>query len=546
MGQWIARRGPGVATAWLSLEAEDNDPITFWTYVTAAIERAAPGVATAARGQLEATQPRLDRIVGSLANGLATVESELVIVLDDLHVIEAPEITDGLVFLLDHLPVRVHLVVLTRADPPLPLARLRARGELVEVRAADLRFTVDETAAYLNDRMGLALRDTEVASLEARTEGWIAALQLAAISMRGRTDSAAFIESFAGDDRFVVDYLADEVLERQPAHVRDFLLRTSVLDRLTGPLCDAVTGETGGGAMLDALDRSNLFLVTLDDRRRWYRYHHLFGDLLRARLGQHDAAGMPELHRRASAWWEANGEPAQAITHALDAEDVDRAAGLIELEVRHLLRTRQEMAARRWLDRLPDRVYDRWPVLADAHAGTLLVTGSAHRVDLRLAQAEHWLEIAERDERGMIVVEPDGPHATDLEGLRRLPAAVALHRAGLAWMQGDLDGTVTHARRTLDVARNAPVEAGGAAAILGLESWSRGDLTAAHAAWSEGAAALEAGGHYPDVLGCSIAIADIEVTLGRLGDARRTYERGLRLSDAHGDPSLRGAPEMHV
>ena len=546
VAQWIARCGPDVATAWLSLEPADNDAITFWTYLTAAIDRAVPGVGAAAHSQLEAPQPRIDRVVASLANGLATVASELVVVLDDLHAIEAPEIMEGLAFLLDHLPARVHIVVLTRADPALPLARLRARGELVELRAADLRFTGDEAAVYLNDRMGLALQDREVESLEARTEGWIAALQLAAISMKGRSDSAAFIESFAGDDRFVVDYLADEVLERQPERVRQFLLRTSILDRLNGLLCDAVTGESGGTVMLETLDRANLFLIPLDDRRRWYRYHHLFADLLRARLKEHAAADMPALHRRASAWWEANAEPAQAIAHALDAGDADRAAGLIELEVRHLLRTRQEATARRWLDRLPDHVYDRWPVLADAHAGTLLVSGSAHRVDHRLAQAERWLEAARRDDLGTIIVEADGPLATDLEGLRRLPSAVALHRAGLAWMQGDVSSTVTFARRALDVARDAPVEAGGAAAILGLTSWSSGDLAAAHAAWSEGAAALESGGNYADVLGCSIAIADIEITLGRLRDARRTYERCLRLSDAHGDPALRGAAEMHV
>ena len=209
---------------------------------------------------------------------------DIVLVLDDYHVIDARDVQDGMAFLLEHLPPQIHLVIASRADPALPLARLRGRGELVEIRAADLRFTLDEAAAYLNDVMGLALTAEEVAALEGRTEGWIAALQLAALSMQGRDDIAAFIAGFAGDDRYIVDYLAEEVLQRQPEDVRSFLLQTSILDRLSGSLCDAVTGQDGGKAMLAGLERGNLFLVPLDDRRRWYRYHQLFADVLQARL----------------------------------------------------------------------------------------------------------------------------------------------------------------------------------------------------------------------------------------------------------------------
>ena len=228
--------------------------------------------------------------------------------LDDYHVIDAPEVQDGMAFLLDHLPPRLHVVIASRADPALPLARLRARGELAEIRAAELRFTPDEAAAYLNEMMGLQLTAQDVAALEGRTEGWIAALQLAALSMQGRDDVAGFIAGFAGDDRYVVDYLAEEVLQRQPDRVQAFLLQTSILGRLSGPLCDAVTGQGGGKAMLEALDRGNLFLVPLDDRRRWYRYHHLFADVLQARLLDEQPGQVPELHRRASAWYEQNGE----------------------------------------------------------------------------------------------------------------------------------------------------------------------------------------------------------------------------------------------
>ena len=240
-------------------------------------------------------------------------------------------------------------MIASRADPPLPLARLRGRGELAEIRAADLRFTPGEAAAYLNEVMGLALTAADVAALEGRTEGWIAALQLAALSMQGREDITAFIDGFAGDDRYIVDFLAEEVLQRQPEHVQRFLLQTSILDRLCGPLCDAVTGQDGGKAMLAALERGNLFLVPLDDRRQWYRYHQLFADVLHARLRDEQPGDVPDLHRRASAWHEQNGEPSEAIRHALAAGDFGRAADLIELAIPVMLRSRQEAAS--WLAR---------------------------------------------------------------------------------------------------------------------------------------------------------------------------------------------------
>jgi LuxR family transcriptional regulator, maltose regulon positive regulatory protein len=228
----------------------------------------------------------------------------------------------------------------------LSLARLRGRGELVEIRAADLRFTPGEAAAYLGGVMGLVLTPADVAALEGRTEGWIAALQLAALSLQGREDTAAFIAGFAGDDRYIVDYLAEEVLQRQPGHVQQFLLQTSILDRLSGPLCDAVTGQDGGKAKLAALERGNLFLVPLDDRRRWYRYHQLFADVLQAHLRDEQPEQVPDLHRRASAWYERNGEPSEAIRHALAAGDFERAADLVELAIPAMRRTRQEAAVR--------------------------------------------------------------------------------------------------------------------------------------------------------------------------------------------------------
>ena len=286
-------------TAWVSLDRGDNQLATFWTYVVAALQRAAPGVGASTLALLRSAQPApITAVLTTLLNDLGATDRDIVLVLDDYHVIDATEVHESMAFLLDHLPPRLHLVIAGRADPALPLARLRARGELVEVRAADLRFSPEEAVAYLNGVMGLQLSTGDVAALEGRTEGWIAALQLAALSLQGRDDATDFIAGFAGDARYVVDYLAEEVLARQPDDVHRFLLETAVLDRLSGPLCDAVTGRGGGKAMLEALDRGNLFLVPLDDRRRWYRYHHLFADVLRARLLDEQPDLVPALHRK--------------------------------------------------------------------------------------------------------------------------------------------------------------------------------------------------------------------------------------------------------
>src|SRR4029077_17421524 len=329
-----------------------------------------------ALAMLAAPGPRpAETVLTTLLNDLSAIAGDIVLVLDDYHVIDARGVQDGMAFLLDHLPTGLHVVIAGRADPALPLARWRARGELAEIRAAELRFTPDEAAAYLNGLMGLQLTAPDVAALEARTEGWIAALQLAALAMQGREGVASFIAGFAGDDRYVVDYLVEEVLQRQPDRVQAFLQQTSILGRLSGPLCDAVTGQGGGKAMLEALDRGNLFLVPLDDRRRWYRYHHLFADVLQARLLDEQRGQVPDLNRRASAWYEQNGERSLAISHALAAGDFGRAADLVELAIPAIRRAGQEAKLLGWLEELPDEVVQLRPVLSVNFAGALLTTG---------------------------------------------------------------------------------------------------------------------------------------------------------------------------
>jgi LuxR family transcriptional regulator, maltose regulon positive regulatory protein len=327
LAEWLADTGTDRSVAWLSLDEGDRQPASYWTYLITALQAVVPGVGASALQLLQSSQPPIETVLTTVLNELRAVPDDLHLVLDDYHLVDGPDLQAGMTFLLEHLPPQAHLVVSTREDPALPLARLRARGELVEVRAADLRFTLDEAAAYLNDVTGLDLAASDIATLEGRTEGWIAALQLAALSMQGRDDVAGFIAGFAGDDRHIVDYLVEEVLGRQPTDVRDFLVQTSILDRLSGPLCDAVTTQHGGKAMLESLDRANLFVVPLDDSRRWYRYHHLFADVLLTHLLDEHPDRVAALHRRASQWYEQDGEPSPAIRHALAAGDVERAAG---------------------------------------------------------------------------------------------------------------------------------------------------------------------------------------------------------------------------
>jgi LuxR family maltose regulon positive regulatory protein len=549
--EWLASRAgrssDGPCTAWLSLDQEDNQPGAFWIYVIAALRTVAPDVGTNALALLQEPEPpSTQAVLTTLINDLGALTHEVVLVLDDYHVIESGDVRDGLAFLLDHLPHQLHLVIASRADPALPLARLRARGELVEIRAAELRFRPDEALRYLTEVMGLVLSAQDVSALEGRTEGWIAALQLAALSMQDREDTADFIASFAGDDRYIVDYLVEEVLQRQPEQVQSFLLQTSILSRLRGSLCDAVTGQQSGKEMLDELERENLFLVPLDDRRQWYRYHHLFADVLQARLVDERPDDVPELHRRASAWYEQNGERFEAIQHAIAGDDFETAADLVELALPVTLRHRQELTLLRWLTSLPDELIQRRPVLSNAYAGTLLSRGELEGVESRLRDAERGLRAMsgvpdESDGRLPVYV------VVDHEAFAALPAGIAVHRAGQARLLGDAPGTRAHARTALDlVGDDNHIGRGAASALLGLACWTDGDLDEAYRLYADGMASLEKAGHYADVVAGCVTLADIRIAQGRLVEAMAIYEEGLRVAHEKGPLILRGAADMHV
>lgn len=535
LASWLSADGARPPTAWVSLDEHDRDAASFWTYVLLAVDRAAPGTATTALARLGSGQAAIETVLAALLNELSVLPTDVYVVLDDYHLAETPEIQLGMAFLVEHLPPQVHLVISSRVDPALPLARLRARGELVEIRATDLRFTGEETSAYLNDVNALGLSTDDVTALEGRTEGWAAALQLAALSLRGRDDRSAFIAGFAGDDRFVVDYLADEVLDRQPSAVRRFLLDTSVLDRLSGPLCDAVTGSSEARAMLESLERQNLFVIPLDAHRRWYRYHHLFGDVLQAHLLDERPDDVVDLHRRASEWYDRAGDPESAVRHALAAGDVDLAAAQVEVALPAMRRERREAVICRWVDQLPADIVRNRPVLAVGFVGALSASNEFTGVEARLDAVDLLLARPLEDQ---VVV--------DTAEIARLPALVETYRAGLALVGGDYARTVEHAQLALGRAGRADhITTASASALLGLAAWAGGDLGAAHHAYRVAAENLERAGHVADVLGCTIALVDLEITQGRLAEARRTCEHALALTAQDAVPP-RGSADVHV
>jgi LuxR family maltose regulon positive regulatory protein len=532
--------------AWVSLDERDRQATSFWTYVLLALDRAVPGSGAAALTLLQSGQAPVESVLAGVVSELSVHPGEVTVILDDYHLADGVDVAAGMNFLVEHLPPQLRLVIGTRADPALPLSRLRARGELVEIRASDLRFTGAEVAVYLNDLHGFDLTSADIESLAARTEGWVAALQLAAISLRDLEDPSGFIAGFAGDDRFVVDYLADEVLSRQPDDVRRFLLDTSILGRLTGPLCDAVSpvpaptraGRTGK-AMLEALDRANLFLVPLDGRRIWYRYHHLFGDVLRSHLFEERPGDVPELHRRASGWYAAAGQVEAAVQHALAGGDVDRAADLVESTFRALGRERREDLVSRWAHELPDDATRDRPVLAIALIGGLMASNQFDGVDRRLDHVEQLLTKPAAD---LVVV--------DRDELARVPAAVEMYRAALALIGANPTRAIERAQRAIEAAVDGDdLVVGAAAALSGLASWSTGDIAAAHASYARSIPALTRAGHLADVLGCSIATADMELRLGRLRDAERTFTHALELAETNtpeGASVMRGTADMLV
>src|SRR5499427_8461815 len=529
LGDW-ARRSRRPA-AWLSLDTGDNDPARFWRYVAAALNRARPGTCAPLEALLRGPQqPPLEAMVTALINELTSLPGggEIALVLDDYHLIEASPVHDSVTFLLERRPPGLWLILASRADPPLPLARLRARGQLAEPRADDLRFTLEETAAFLREATGRDLPTLLVATLQDLTEGWAAGVQLASLSLQGHADPAGFVATFAGSHRYVLDYLSEEVLARQPEEVVRFLLETSVLDRLCGPLCDAVTGRTGGQAMLEALERANLFLVPLDDERRWWRYHHLFASLLRTRLANEQPERVPELHRRAAAWHEEHGSADEAVQHALAAGEPNWAARLVERHVEGLLQRSEGATVRRWLSALPAASVRARPRLCLAQTITAVVGGQLEAVEPLLADAER-----------AFAATGDEPHqpstARAMSVLANVPASIAFLRAELARLRGD-------AARAVSCDQQAMAHLGEedwllrsmVAWNLAVADWLRSRLKEAEHALAEVVAERATTGESYFIVRAGYDLGQVQRAQGRLDAALRTYRQGLEAATEAG------------
>jgi LuxR family transcriptional regulator, maltose regulon positive regulatory protein len=533
LSAWLSRQSR--LAAWLSLDQADGDPNRFLAYLLAALRTVQPGLGEAALAALSASQPLpLDTLLTGLLNELSALPEDLILVLDDYHCIDSKEVDAILAFLVDHLPRAFHLVIASREDPPLPLARLRARGQLTELRVADLRFTPEEAADFLN-RMGLNLSTDDVAALDRRTEGWIAGLQMAALAMlaiQGEPDFTAFIQSFSGSHRFVLDYLLEEVIERQPAPLQAFLLRTSILERLCGPLCEALLDWPSGSGQstLETLERANLFLVPLDHERRWYRYHHLFGELLRRRLGQSwSPEEIAENHLRASQWYEKNGDGYEAFQHAFAAADFQRSAALAEAAYQGMDNRFQTAAWIGWVKKLPVDVVRIRPILSVQMARAFMDASEPEASESYLQDAERCLN----DPDNQLVV-------TDDTQLAALPARIAMTRAYNAQLQGDLSATMKYAELALQLVPEGDLFSRAQAMItLEVTHWTRGDLEAARSALQDWMSSMQTAGNFVFVVASAFALADILVAQGCLREAITTYQQALTLAADQGPEAQR-------
>ena len=501
--------------AWVALDRRDNDPVRFWAYFFTALQTIRPDLGEGVVERWHRSPPPFERILTDLINELAQIAEPTILVLDDFHVINAEPVHDGLIFLLTHLPPSLHLIVSSRADPPWPLARWRVRREINEIRAQDLRFSLAETAVFLNNVMGLNLSQTDVAVLDERTEGWIAGLQMAAMSLQNQDDPAAFIRNFSASNRFVLDYLVEEVFDQQPAAIQEFLLQTSVLERMSAPLCTAVTGRDDSQAILTQLAQSNLFLVPLDDERRWYRYHHLFAEVLSHRLQQIWPDTVPDLHGRASRWFEGQALADEAVTQALAAGDMNRAATLVEQYTFEVMKYNQEMTLAAWMDALSEEAIRKRPWLCVHKAYINQWIG-------RREEAEPWLCWAE-----------EAANAMDLSaGLDkdRLTGHIAARRAHSALVMGDVANVIVQTQRALAALPETDNWRMVSLIALGGAYWAKGDVRQSEEIFAQASAGGRQMGDRSVAVLASCYAGLQQEKQGRLAVAHQTYEDALAFS----------------
>jgi len=508
--------------AWVSLDEGDNEPAQFWTSVLAALERLQHGIGETALALLRAPQPTpIASILTALINDITVTtqsrreeftpqDGSYVLVLDDYHVIEAKPIHTGLTFLLDHLPPNLHLVIATRADPPLSQARLRARGQLIELRSADLRFTTTEIAAFLNQTMQLNLSGDQIAALEARSEGWITGLQMAGLSMKGRDDIDGFIEAFSGSHHYILDYLMEEVIGRQPEPIQRFLMQTAILKRLSGPLCEAVTGNAGGQETLEKLEEMNLFLLPLDDERVWFRYHRLFADVMTNRLHRFYPDQIPELHLRAAKWFERNNLFAEAIAHALAANDYPMAAEIVESQAMDMLKTGSLATLLGWLNQLPPEIVNLRPRLGVDSAWVYLHMGKLEKIEDCLTTAEK--------------------NVDNLDNPGELRGQIAAIRAFAAGRLGDLDRAINQAHVAFELLAKDDLTVRCIVAFaLGGVYYVQQDIPRALATLKEASQLGEQAGNIHVAVGALSALGGALEQQGSLAESERAFYQALQL-----------------
>lgn len=531
LAEWGARNEKPVV--WISLDRNDNHPAVFLNYLIAALRELLPEARKDAIVLLRSPGPTpVESVLTILVNEVAAYPDDFALVLDDYHVIESGDVHHALGFLLDYMPPQMHLFVASRRDPPLPVARLLAGGQLTKLSAADLRFTPEEASAFLGETMGLSLSAAEASSLHASTEGWAAGLQLAAISIRETEKVPELVGSFGGISRHLLDYLAEEVLGNQPEEVRGFLLRTSILARMCGPLCDAVTGGGDGQGMLERLERGNLFLVPLDDERRWYRYHHLFSDFLLRSLRRSLPGEIPGLHRRACDWFERNGLAAEAVEHALAAEDPGRAADLVEKIARTTLRRGELSKLRRWLEALPEELVHGRPRLCLFYAWYFLAAGHLEAVEPYLERAESAVNLESSTDTDQEVREICSEAIT----IRAAVAGLRGESSRAVELAGKASGLLTEGNQFLRCI---------IAASLGYANRTEGDVAAAIGAFAEAAEASRAVGATYVTLLAYKHLAELYTVQGRLRAAADVCDRALELANERGG-GLPAASVAHV
>ncbi len=528
------------SVSWVSLDADDNDPVRFWFGVAAAIERAHPGLEEQTRPLLRAAEHLLPQaMVTTIVRELAARPTACTVVLDDYHLITSPDVQQTMALLLERLPPELRLVIVGRSDPPLPLARLRARGQLAELRAQDLRFFPQEAAELLRERWQLHLPAASVTALSDRTEGWVTGIRLLALALRKQTDPASFIQAFAGSHRFVLDYLTEDVLAHQPEAIRTFLLDTAILERFTAALCDAVTGRADGRHMLEALDQANLFLVPLDDERRWYRYHQLFADVLRVRLQEAHPERVAELHRRAAVWCRDHGLVHDALRHATAANEMEWAAELVEESVYDVLAMGEGATIRAWLAAVPQAVVRTRPRLCLVQAMAALNAG-------RLEEAAPLLEAAALG----LNIPPDRQRALQFDGngaLANLPALALNLHATLALLRG-------HPEEAIGLAEQAgrlltEEEPGPRLSLhwnLALAYWMRGEVVAAERALEAIVETGRATGSPHLALSAGAFLAGVQRSRANLGAALQTHRTGLEFASRSGHPAMVTAGTAHA